>query len=364
MIGRMGLVRLFLALVVAADHWRIVMLRPQSIELDDWYKLGFNAGYAVLFFYIVSGFLITYTLGRNYSRDLSGTLAFYRNRGIRIYSLYWPMVIVTFLALPVSWMHFMNANPWDQLTGIVLFGQDWRLAFASYPQTHPQATITGLQQAWTLGAELTFYVMAPFLMRSWKIAAALLAVSFGTRAAFVAMLGTAPNDVWLYHFIATTYGFFMLGHLVCLAGQRWKPLAQPALGWLLLACSAASMMYAGPNGPFDGLRLWGAALFFTLALPGLFESTRNIRWMNTIGDLSYPVYLVHLLLILLIGESLFRVTFPTEWLPLVPAAHVSIASFLAVSIVAAAAVHWFLEKPVAAALQYLSGGRPKLRPAQ
>ena len=124
------------------------------------------------------------------------------------------------------------------------------------------------------------------------------------------------------------------------------------------------MMYAGPNGPFDGLRLWGAALFFTLALPGLFESTRNIRWMNTIGDLSYPVYLVHLLLILLIGESLFRVTFPTEWLPLVPAAHVSIASFLAVSIVAAAAVHWFLEKPVAAALQYLSGGRPKLRPAQ
>ena len=86
--------------------------------------------------------------------------------------------------------------------------------------------------------------------------------------------------------------------------------------------------------------------------------------MNAIGDLSYPAYLVHVLLILVIGELLFSVNFPTEWLPRVPAAYVSIASFLAVSVIAAAAVHWILEKPVAAALQRLSGGRPKLRPAQ
>jgi peptidoglycan/LPS O-acetylase OafA/YrhL len=98
----MGLVRLFLALVVAADHWRVIMLSPRSIGLENWYKLGFNAGYAVMFFYIVSGFLITYTLRRNYGQDISGTLAFYRNRGIRIYSLYWPMVALTFLVLPMS----------------------------------------------------------------------------------------------------------------------------------------------------------------------------------------------------------------------------------------------------------------------
>jgi hypothetical protein len=36
-----------------------------------------------------------------------------------------------------------------------------------------------------LRAELTFYLAAPLLMRSWKIGAALLAVSFGLRAAFV-----------------------------------------------------------------------------------------------------------------------------------------------------------------------------------
>ncbi|HET9395217.1 MAG TPA: hypothetical protein VFO36_04095, partial [Nitrospiraceae bacterium] len=68
----MGLIRLFLALVVAVDHWRVIVLNEKSIFLDDVVKFGFNAGYAVMFFYVISGFLITYTLTRNYKRDRSG----------------------------------------------------------------------------------------------------------------------------------------------------------------------------------------------------------------------------------------------------------------------------------------------------
>ena len=71
-IHHLGLVRLFLAWVVAADHWTVIILRPRSTFLDDIFKLGFNAGYAVMFFYVVSGSLITCTLTRNYDRDLRG----------------------------------------------------------------------------------------------------------------------------------------------------------------------------------------------------------------------------------------------------------------------------------------------------
>lgn len=95
----MGLIRLFLALVVAIDHWRVIMLSERSISLDDVFKFGFNAGYAVMFFYVISGFLITYTLTRNYKTDRSGFAAFYKNRFIRIFSLYWPMVIVAFILI-------------------------------------------------------------------------------------------------------------------------------------------------------------------------------------------------------------------------------------------------------------------------
>jgi peptidoglycan/LPS O-acetylase OafA/YrhL len=96
----MGIVRLFLALIVAADHWRVIQLAPLGIEFEDYYKLGFNAGYAVMFFYVISGFLITFTLTRNYTPDLGGAAAFYRNRFIRIFSLYWPMVLLSFLLIP------------------------------------------------------------------------------------------------------------------------------------------------------------------------------------------------------------------------------------------------------------------------
>ena len=165
----MGLMRLFLALVVAADHWRLLKLSNLSASFEDSYKLGFNSGYAVMFFYAISGFLITYTLSRNYSQDVRGSLKFYKNRFIRIFSLYWPLVLAAFLLVDNSWSAFVSRNLADQLTGIFLIGMDWQLSFGSYPTPHFEAAIPGLEQAWTLGAELLFYLAAPLLMRSWKI---------------------------------------------------------------------------------------------------------------------------------------------------------------------------------------------------
>lgn len=83
------------------------------------------------------------------------------------------------------------------MKGIFLFGMDWRVAFADYPATRYDAAIGGLHQAGTLGAEMTFYLLAPLLMYSWKIGAALLAASLGLRAYFVGELGTDLNDVEL-----------------------------------------------------------------------------------------------------------------------------------------------------------------------
>jgi peptidoglycan/LPS O-acetylase OafA/YrhL len=179
----MGVVRLFLAMVVATDHWRLQALHPRHVGLTSYAELRFNAGYAVLFFYVISGFLITYTLAHNYSPDAAGVRGFYRNRAARIFSLYWPLVVVAFIVVPGAWTAFAAADPADKFTGLFLLGIDWRVAFASYPADHWSAAIGGLHQAWTLGAELVFYLMAPFLMRSWMWAAAILVASVATRYA-------------------------------------------------------------------------------------------------------------------------------------------------------------------------------------
>ena len=118
----MGVIRLFLAWVVAIDHWRVLVLIPRSAFTDDNIKFGFNAGYAVMFFYVISGFLITFTLSRNYATDVSGTARFYRNRFVRIYSLYWPMVLLSFLTVGSALPSFLAASLPDKLTGIFLLG--------------------------------------------------------------------------------------------------------------------------------------------------------------------------------------------------------------------------------------------------
>lgn len=349
----MGIVRLFLAWVVAADHWRILILVPRSIPVDDQIKFGFNAGYAVMFFYVISGFLITYTLARNYERDLSGALSFYRNRFIRIFSLYWPLVIVSFVLIDFAWEWFVSAGLADKLTGIFLLGMDWRIAFASYPQTHNRAAINGLGQAWTLGAELAFYVIAPLLMRSWKIGAVLLVASLAVRMAFVIASGPDLQYVWTYLFFPSTVCFFMLGHLICLASRRWSVLGNPALGVALLVCSFA-LMTLGSYKDFDTLRFWSSILCFTFAVPGLFEATKSIRWMNAVGDLSYPVYLVHYIVLILGGAALAEIMLPLG------SPYWSIAASLVVVTAVAAVVHRGVEIPVAHVMRRISA-RPFVR---
>ncbi|MFZ5784423.1 MAG: acyltransferase family protein [Pseudomonadota bacterium] len=329
----MGVIRLFLALVVVVDHWRTIVLPPFDLPLEDQFKLGFNAGYAVLFFYVISGYLITCSL------STKGPADFYQKRFVRLFSLYWPVVLLVFILFPDVWQRFLAADALDKFTGLFLIGMDWRVAFATYPTPYFGAAIGTLHQAWTLGAELLFYLVAPLLMRTWRIGAALLVASFGLRLCFVLQDGTDLQPVWTYHFVGTTFGFFMLGHLACVFR---KHLCNRFVGAAALLASVASMAW-GAYVSFDTPRFWISVVFFTLALPGIFEMTRNVSWMNTLGDLSYPVYLTHMAVMSLAAPWVLQVTAPTT----LDRGYLSIAVFAALALLGAILVHRLLEMPTA-----------------
>lgn len=350
----MGLVRLFLALVVVCDHWRAAVLAPlgKADGITDFYKLGMNSGYAVFFFYIISGFLIAFTLSRNYARGPTGARDFYERRLVRIFSLYWPLVTAALAVVPGAWAAFASSGTLQQFSALFLIGMDWQLA-AGVPLN--EVTVRGLPQAWTLGAELTFYVAAPLLVRSWKAVATLLVVSLGFRLGFVFLNGPALHLQWTYTFPLSTFCFFMLGFLACLKAQRWPALASPWLGWPLLASSAAAMLWGGNFADFDGTRFWSSTALFTLALPGLFSATKSSRWMNALGDLSYPVYLIHFLPIASgYGSGLDSLATVIGG----PAWYASTAIYAVLTVGAAAAVHRLLEIPTAALMRRVLNRRP------
>jgi peptidoglycan/LPS O-acetylase OafA/YrhL len=345
----MGVVRLFLALVVAADHWRVLILDPRNMVVTQRLQLGFNAGYAVMFFYVISGFLITYTLTENYRRSAQGAAAFYRNRIVRIFSLYWPLVLVAFVARDHAWSDFTSASVADQFTGVFLLGIDWRIGFADYPHEHWQAAITGLHQSWTLGAELVFYLAAPLLIRSWTIGVAVLVSSLAIRAAFVAVLGNDLHPLWTYLFFPSTAAFFMLGHLICLAARHWRSVARPRIGLPLLSL-ALLLLEFGPRDGFDGARFWLATLLFTASLPGLFAATKDRRGLNRLGDLSYPVYLVHNLALVWSADAIIDAIAPSPGINGIRAI-ATVVVFLAVTVAAATAVHFIFERPLSRAMR-------------
>src|SRR5205823_7086642 len=98
----------------------------------------------------------------------------------------------------------------DILFSVFLIGADWRVTFASYPDFHWSALIRGLELSWTLAVELSFYLIAPFVLNSFPRSLALLFASCLVRSVLVSQYGFDPR--WTYMFSPGVIVFFMIGH--------------------------------------------------------------------------------------------------------------------------------------------------------
>jgi peptidoglycan/LPS O-acetylase OafA/YrhL len=355
----MGAVRLFLALVVAVDHFRAAILRPAGLGLDGIYELGVNGGIAVMFFFMISGFLISMVLSRKYPAGLSGTLGFYQARFIRIFSLYWPLAFIILIVSGAA-RHALLSSGYDAFTNLFVFGIDWRVAFASYPDLHWSASLPMFLQTWTLGPELTFYVLAPWLLRSPRLTLVVLVLSAATRVALVHQFGFDVR--WTYIFLPSTFLFFLLGHLAQTLSWRFAWLRRGGTGGaLLVACIAC--LTVGSYAVFDSVRFWVAVLCLAAALPGLFHATSEWRFFNLLGALSYPLYLTHTFLIDWLAQW-------NEQISRHSIGHIGLASailatsFLVACVLVALATHWLVERPVAAMMRSVADAARSLRPAR
>jgi peptidoglycan/LPS O-acetylase OafA/YrhL len=293
----MGLIRLMLAFGVLLAHMNQQILTPLGLMADFRLALSLTGGVSVLFFYVVSGFLISFILDSKYPRGVKGTLAFYKSRFLRIYPLWvavflFSALIVTHGAEPTwssrhGWLSYIRA--------LVLVGQDARLIFSHYPDRNWDIFPPGSEVSWTLGAELLFYTMAPLVLRSLKWSAGLFVVSVAIRT--VALLMTQSDEglnlAWTYFFFPATLCFFLLGHFGRLISDRLK--LSPGFGYLALAGSiAVSLALANPDRfiTFNSFGMYAALLLFALAIPTVFDTTKDNRIFNFLGDLTYPLYLV------------------------------------------------------------------------
>lgn len=310
----MGIIRIFLALSVVAFH-----LHNNQFQL-------MSGVTAVYLFFIASGFYMALILNEKYADNRE----FYLGRMARLLPPYYLMILVM-----VVWFAFNGAPtvltsntglPLSQQALLIflnlsLLGQDLfqmmvdayygnlnnaatRYVAEFYTRDFFQTDWMLIGHAWSLSSELLFYICAPFIVRSPRRIAVVLLLSFCLRMAMIYGLGVS-SAVWGGRFFPMTLCVFLLGAGAYHIGKALEgrlPLRRAGIGFMafFVGFSLWSLYAEGRilyTSDYDTLGFWVVYLVFAAALPCVFALSRNWRWDRLIGDLSYPVYLVHGLVI-------------------------------------------------------------------
>jgi peptidoglycan/LPS O-acetylase OafA/YrhL len=361
----MGGLRLFLAISVLSIHLSVRVFHTLGLHLPWWVTLGLNGQYAVLMFYVISGFLISTALAHKYAPGPAGLIGFYRGRFVRIFSLYWPVAALCLLLVPGAWITVQASPPLHQMSQIAVLGLDWHLLIS---RTGPpelgfmQGPIYGLETSWSLGAELLFYLCAPWLLRSHILPVVAALISLLVRFCLYSKYGA--GSLWNFMFFPSTVIFFLLGHFVRVTADRLVWVATPAVWVPALAIWLVATMWGGAEiAPWDGPRFWLTYLAFAVALPGLFQATRNSVIHAKLGDLSYALFLVHMPIVTMLGMSDDAMNWMRGVSALWPAAG-AVALFAAIGLLTVAvaiAAHVAIERPFGRVLRTLCEIRVRRR---
>jgi len=330
----MGLIRALLAIAVVVYH---------SYYFFGQKMTGGTA--AVQAFYIISGFYMALILNEKYKGQKGSWKLFITNRFLRLYPVYWVVLIlaiaVSFIGYGVwgqpfylyGWMAQPDNIHWTVIVfaifaNLFMFGSDWMFFTGVSRETgHLVWTKVGLDykpmtsnmlfvpQIWTLGIEVCFYLVAPFLVRRrWWLQLLILLLSLFYRY-YVYTEKFWAWDPWSYRFFPFEIALFMAGSLAYQVYtvirtkdiSRWLMYA----AWLVIPVLIFYYPYATWIHEWD--RRWLFYICVFLCIPFVFQLTKNMKWDRWIGELSFPIYIGHHLVMMIIKRYFWTHTEHMYW---------------------------------------------------
>jgi peptidoglycan/LPS O-acetylase OafA/YrhL len=255
------------------------------------------------------------------ARSVRGWLGkFYFNRYLRLMLSYTAIVaIVCYLNPVLLYAPPDAAGVAFRFSSVTLLGIDLT-AFYNVGAGPAQSAIP-INQAWSLGVEIEFYIVAPLLVLCrTRTLLVLLVVALCAR-----LLTTDLAHVQQRVFPLSAY-FFLLGLLSHRLYRAFPGIG--ALGPIAFAAAASIAAFGGYMGAhsWSPMNAIGYTAVLALAMPAVFAMTRHWKFDRRLGELSYPLYLVH------IGVGQF-----VSW------ARADLATFMLVSIAAALPFYFLIE---------------------
>lgn len=303
----MGLLRLLLAISVLIAHSTPIL----GISL-----VGGRP--AVESFFMISGFYMALVLSTKYQ---SNQTSFYKNRFLKLLPLYWFFTILVIIASFIIHGHFsifgnsyvapfsrivltfFNSSPlFNDVTNFLALNPiTSNLSFTtSFRNTVPEIwNFLVLPQGWTIGLEIMFYMFAPWLVKQKsKTLIVIAGISLFARLLSYYYLNL-NHDPWEYRFFPFEILYFIAG---ILAYRIYLKINFIPKFYYFLPLALFTIFFQFV--PFNTKRMIAYYLVFFVSLPMLFKFTKDNKVDRFIGELSYPLYLCHFLVIDILAQTM------------------------------------------------------------
>ena len=336
----MGILRFLLALSVIASHASGIGIPfPNEKPYPMWAMSLIDGRQSVALFFIISGFYMAMVLNTKYQNT---TLKFYFNRFLRLWPTY---IIVFFLALfftPVG-TNIINALKDCGLTtkayvwfcNIFILGTDsfWLLSLDNCDLHYFPAFIHDNSNgynllvnapAFSISMEMIFYLMAPFILKSVK--RIWIYFGLGILYHFYFIVSGNFNIIYQYHLFPASFIYFALGALAWHYSKEKNFELTDKMAWIIFA-ACLGLMFCYTLFPMI------IVLPFAFVVPKLFNLTKHSKADRLIGELSYPLYIVHYpVLTYLWGKG-------------VASNHIGLYCFI-ITLVISVIIHLIVERPI------------------
>lgn len=317
--------RFFAALLVIITH--IELLKGQLGFSNSWKFLEqFNlGGLGVYFFFVLSGYLITYLL--IHEKEKTGTTnikAFYLRRLLRIWPLYYFITLLAFFILPnfeimqVPWLEqFYESNFTINLV-LFLFMLP-NMAFALNP------AVAHAGQLWSIGVEEQFYLIWPVIFKKTKNLLRALILLFiivvGIKVLFILLLNS--NTIPSSDSMLALKKFMAMSKLECMIigafGAYWvkynsKKMLSIVYHPIVFGLSVLSlplMNYFSPEFLNDAVHLPYSVMFIVIIL-NVSNNKKGFmllenKFFNFLGKISYGLYMYHMMIVVFVIQMIAKI---------------------------------------------------------
>ncbi len=290
-------------------------------------KIAFEGGsLGVYFFFVLSGFLITYLLLAEKAK--TGTVAvkkFYLRRVLRIWPLYYLIVILGFFIIPfftLGGLHFHDKEL-DANYGINLF-----LYLIIFPNIAHSIfnPVPLISQTWSIGVEEQFYLIWPVLAKKAKNIFKMLIVVFCVMVGLKVLILLVIKMGYGNEIVLAVKKFLAMSKIECMTiggmgayllftyPEKFKKAAYHPFVLPFCLIGIPTLMFYTPDRVQDGIHLVYSVIFLGIIVNVSGNPKSIIKLENKVfrflGQISYSMYMYHFMLIPLVFYFFKKIGMP------------------------------------------------------